>query len=56
MPKPSALFTALLLAAVALGDEKGPGIQLSQTLPLPGLTGGTNHLAADAKRGRFFVT
>jgi DNA-binding beta-propeller fold protein YncE len=27
-----------------------------QTVQLPQLTGGTNHLAADAKRHRFFVT
>jgi DNA-binding beta-propeller fold protein YncE len=31
-------------------------LQLVQSIPLPHLTGGTNHLAADARHGRFFVT
>ena len=38
-----------------LSSEESP-LTLTQTIPLPELKGGTNHLAADAKRGRFFVT
>src|SRR5438128_1012733 len=30
--------------------------KLVQTIPLPDVTGGMNHLDADAKRQRFFVT
>jgi hypothetical protein len=37
-------------------DDKAGALRVTQTIPLPHLTGGTNHLAADSRRGRFFVT
>jgi hypothetical protein len=37
-------------------EPKSAPLSLSQTISLPQITGGMNHLAADAKRGRFFVT
>jgi hypothetical protein len=33
-----------------------PPLSLAQTISLPQVTGGMNHFAADAKRGRFFFT
>jgi hypothetical protein len=39
------------------GASKPAGsLELTQTVSLPQLRGGFNHLAADAKRGRFYVT
>ncbi|HZU34658.1 MAG TPA: hypothetical protein VFA18_02045 [Gemmataceae bacterium] len=50
-------FTALEVAA----DDRPAGadptpLSLAQTIELPMLTGGMNHLAADATRSRFFIT
>jgi len=41
-----------------LADDQpsGAALSLAQTIPIPQITGGTNHLAADARRQRFFVT
>ena len=38
------------------GHQPDAALSLVQTIPIPQITGGTNHLAADAKRQRFFVT
>jgi hypothetical protein len=39
------------------GASKPAGsLELTKKIPLPQLRGGFNHLAADAKRGRFYVT
>ena len=49
----------LALAGVLPGDAltaEAPAVELVQTIPMPELSGGTNHLAIDVKRGRFFVT
>src|SRR5205823_10820048 len=43
-------------AAEAADDPKSVPLSLAQTIALPQVTAGMNHLAADATRGRFFVT
>jgi hypothetical protein len=54
--------TLVLLASVAVyapvfaADKAIPPLKLTGTVPLPQLTGGSNHLAVDVKRRRFFVT
>jgi hypothetical protein len=52
------LVLAVLLLAflntTTLADV--PPLKLVQTIPLPQITGGMNHFAADAKRDRFFFT
>jgi DNA-binding beta-propeller fold protein YncE len=61
------LFCAFLLISGGLGHAAGlPGdgaiepesapLVLVQTVALPEITGGMNHLAVDAKRQRFFIT
>src|SRR5262245_55547206 len=61
---PTALLTlAALLAAVGPGrlahaqapQEQAPPLRLVQTIPLPGVEGRIDHLAADVKRDRLFV-
>ena len=46
---------AVILLLASAGSAAEP-LKLSQTVPLPELSGSFNHLAADAKRQRFFVT
>ena len=57
---PLALLVCRLWApAGAEQREPGPrgaALSLEQTILLPQITGGTNHLAADARRQRFYVT
>lgn len=61
---PVGLFTVLMLAcgpnrtAFAADDRpaKAAPLALLRTVPVPQITGGVNHLAADAKRSRFFIT
>src|SRR5690242_4860584 len=50
-------FTALHVAADdrLAGTDPAP-LSLARTIALPMITGGMNHLAADAARSRFFVT
>jgi len=51
------LSTAALFAMLAqLAAAQEAPLTLAQTIPLPQVTGGMNHFAADAKRGRFFFT
>ena len=51
------VLALVMCGAMAQGRaaEESP-LTLRQTVQLPQITGGTNHLAADAKRRRFFVT
>jgi DNA-binding beta-propeller fold protein YncE len=57
----SVLSACATMAATARGDgptssPAAPSLKLVRAIPLPQVTGGMNHLAADAKHGRFFVT
>jgi hypothetical protein len=45
-----------LAADAARASSQTGSLELTKTIPLPQLRGGFNHLAADAKRGRFYVT
>jgi DNA-binding beta-propeller fold protein YncE len=55
-----ALAVGLVPAAEAVDDrateQNSVPLSLVQTVALPRVTGGMNHLAADPKRGRFFIT
>ncbi len=46
----------LMLGEGSAGANEGTPLSLLQTVPMPEITGGMNHLAADAKRNRIFVT
>jgi DNA-binding beta-propeller fold protein YncE len=45
-------FAATLCSGL---QAEGPTLVLSQTIPVPGLTGGFNHMSVDAKRQLLFV-
>src|SRR2546421_1019846 len=64
---PAALQTRTMMSLIALAagcagacaPARGAGVQpltLTRQIPLPQITGGTNHLAADEKHRQFFVT
>src|SRR2546421_13085456 len=64
---PAALQTRTMMSLIALAagcagacaPARGAGEQpltLTRQIPLPQITGGTNHLAADEKHRQFFVT
>jgi hypothetical protein len=52
----TAVSCFLVSWAAAADDVKTIPLSLTQTIALPQIKAGMNHLAADAKRGRFFVT
>jgi hypothetical protein len=55
-PSIRTLFFALVaLVACAAGAQPAP-LTVAQTIPLPQVTGGMNHFAADDRRDRFFFT
>jgi DNA-binding beta-propeller fold protein YncE len=55
-PLGASLMLVLCLPATGAAEDSAGALRVTQAVSLPHLGGGTNHLAADAKRGRFFVT
>src|SRR6516165_9458121 len=59
--KPGSVSRSVLLLVVALGwplvvwGQKGGPLGLSQTIALPGVQGGFNHMSVDAARQRLFA-
>ena len=59
--KPGSVSRSVLLLVVALGwplavwGQKGGSLGLSQTISLPGVQGGFNHMSVDAARQRLFA-